>query len=139
MRTDPLNTATAIEPKADRRAMIAENAETLGVPGLRVVDGKAPAALHDLTAPDAIFIGGGASEPGVIDACWDALKPGGRMVANCVTLEGEAELLNRFESMGGELVRLAISRAEPVGPFHGWRPLMPVTQWRIAKPFEQPS
>jgi precorrin-6Y C5,15-methyltransferase (decarboxylating) len=136
MRADPLNRAVAIEPKAERRAMIAENAETLGVPGLEIVDGKAPDALHDLPAPDAIFVGGGASSDGVIDACWSALKPGGHLVANCVTLEGEAELLRRFESMGGDLVRLAISRAEPVGPYHGWRPLMPVTQWRIQKPME---
>ena len=68
-----------------------------------------------------------------------ALKPGGHLVANCVTLEGEAELLRRLETLGGDLIRLAVSRAEPVGPYHGWRPLMPVTQWRIRKPMESTS
>lgn len=138
MRTDPLCRAIALEPKPGRRAMIAENAELLGVPGLTILDGKAPDALADLEAPDAIFIGGGASTEGVIDACWSALKPGGRLVANCVTLEGEAELLRRFEAIGGELIKMAVSRAEPVGPYHGWRPLMPVTQWRITKPMGAP-
>jgi precorrin-6Y C5,15-methyltransferase (decarboxylating) len=139
MRTDPLCRAIALEPKPARRAMIAENAELLGVPALTILEGKAPEALTDLEAPDAIFIGGGASTEGVVDACWTALKPGGRLVANCVTLEGEAELLRRFEAMGGELVKMAVSRAEPVGPYHGWRPLMPVTQWRITKPMGVPS
>ncbi|MCR9175893.1 MAG: precorrin-6y C5,15-methyltransferase (decarboxylating) subunit CbiE [Alphaproteobacteria bacterium] len=139
MRADPLNRAVAIEPKAARRAMIAENAETLGVPGLEIVDGTAPDALDGLPEPDSIFVGGGASSDGVIDACWSALKPGGHLVANCVTLEGETELLRRFETLGGELIRLAVSRAEPVGPYHGWRSLMPVTQWRIRKPMESTS
>jgi precorrin-6B C5,15-methyltransferase / cobalt-precorrin-6B C5,C15-methyltransferase len=139
MRADPLNRAVAVEPKAARRAMIAENAETLGVPSLEIIDGTAPDALQDLPAPDSIFVGGGASSDGVVDACWSALKPGGHLVANCVTLEGEAELLRRFETLGGDLIRLAVSRAEPVGPYHGWRPLMPVTQWRIRKPMESTS
>ncbi len=139
MRSDPLNRAVAVEPKAARRAMIAENAETLGVPSLEIIDGTAPDALQDLPAPDSIFVGGGASSDGVVDACWSALKPGGHLVANCVTLEGEAELLRRFETLGGDLIRLAVSRAEPVGPYHGWRPLMPVTKWRIRKPMESTS
>ena len=135
MRMHPLNRAVAIEPKPRRRAMIAANAERLGTPALTVVDGTAPAALAGLEAPDAVFVGGGASNPGVIEACWAALKPGGRLVANTVTLESEAVLLAKRAGLGGELVRISVERAEPVGPFHGWRPLMPVTQWRIMKPF----
>jgi len=133
LRADPLNRALALEPKAERRAMMAENATTLGVPTLHIIEGRAPEALAGLEDPDAVFVGGGASDPAVIDACWSRLRPGGRLVANCVTLEGEAELLRRFHALGGELVRLAVNRAEPVGPYHGWRPLMPVTQWRIEK------
>lgn len=135
MRSHELNRAIALEPKPERRAMIAANAERLGTPGLKIVEGTAPAALAGLEPPDAVFVGGGASEPGVIEACWAALKPGGRLVANTVTLESEAVLLAKHAEMGGELVRIAVERAEPVGPYRGWRPLMPVTQWRIAKPY----
>lgn len=138
LRADPLNRAVAIEPKPARRALIAANAERLGTPSLRIVDGRAPDALAGLQAPDAVFVGGGASMPGVIEACWAALRPGGRLVANTVTLESEAVLLARRAGLGGELVRLSVERAEPVGPYHGWRPLMPVTQWRISKPFGGP-
>lgn len=135
LRADPLNRAVAIESKPGRLMMIAANAERLGTPTLAIVDGHAPDALAGLEAPDAVFVGGGASVPGVIEACWAALRPGGRLVANTVTLESEAVLLAKRAGLGGELVRIAVERAEPVGPFHGWRPLMPVTQWRIMKPF----
>lgn len=126
--------AVAVERDAMRCAVIARNAASLGVPELRVVHGAAPAALAGLPAPDAIFLGGGASEPALWDALWPALKPGGRLVANAVTLAGEAELLRRHAALGGELARLAVSRAEPVGGFVAWRPLMPVTQLVLAKP-----
>ncbi len=135
MRADPLNHAIAIEPKPGRRAMIAVNAERLGTPGLRIVDGHAPEALAGLAPPDAVFVGGGASIPGVIEACWTALRPGGRLVVNTVTLESQAVLLAKHAELGGEMVRLSVERAEPVGPYHGWRPLMPVTQWRLGKPY----
>ena len=102
---------------------------------MQILAGTAPDTLSNLAAPDAIFIGGGASADGVIQACWTALKPGGRLVANVVTLEGEAALLVWQSDLGGSLTRIAISRAEPVGPFQGWRPLMPVTQWSITKPW----
>jgi precorrin-6Y C5,15-methyltransferase (decarboxylating) len=134
MRAAPRARAIAIERKAERRAMIAENAESLGTPLLQVVAGAAPEALAGLEAPDAVFIGGGVSEPGVLEASWDALRPGGRLVANAVTLEGETALLAWQKTRGGDLTRLAISRAEPVGPFHGWRPMMPVTQYAATKP-----
>lgn len=139
MRADPLNRALAIEPKPGRRAMIAENAERLGTPHLDIRDGTAPEALAGLEAPDAVFVGGGASVPGVIDTCWRALKPGGRLVTNAVTLESEAVLLAQFSDLGGELLRISIDRADPVGPFHGWRPSMPVTQWRLTKPYGEAS
>ncbi|WP_340117618.1 precorrin-6y C5,15-methyltransferase (decarboxylating) subunit CbiE [Pelagibius sp. 7325] len=133
MRAAPRARAVAIERKAERRAMIADNAENLGTPQLQIVGGEAPDALYGLEAPDAVFIGGGASKPGLIEVCWTALKPGGRMVANAVTLEGEAALLAWQKQHGGALTRFAISRAEPVGPFQGWRPMMPVTQYQSMK------
>jgi precorrin-6Y C5,15-methyltransferase (decarboxylating) len=126
--------AVAIERNDKRRAMMARNAATLGVPQLAIVAGSAPDALDGLARPDAVFIGGGVTADGVAQACWDALEPGGRLVANAVTLESEHALFHLHERLGGELVRLAISRAEPVGGLTGWRPLMPVTQWRVVKP-----
>lgn len=133
MRAAPRARAVAIERKAERRAMIAENAESLGTPLLQIVAGEAPEALYGLEAPDAVFIGGGVSNPGLIEVCWTKLKTGGRMVANAVTLEGEAALLAWQREHGGALSRIAISRAEPVGPFQGWRPMMPVTQYSSVK------
>ncbi|MEM6619424.1 MAG: precorrin-6y C5,15-methyltransferase (decarboxylating) subunit CbiE [Pseudomonadota bacterium] len=124
--------ALGIEPRADRRALAAANATALGTPGLRLIEGKAPEVLAGLPAPDAVFIGGGLSGDAV-DAAWAALKPLGRLVCNAVTLESEALLLSLHARMGGELCRLQITRAEPVGPRLGWRPQMPVTQWSHLK------
>jgi precorrin-6Y C5,15-methyltransferase (decarboxylating) len=87
-----------------------------------------------LDAPDAAFIGGGISEEGVFDAVWSRLKPGGRLVANAVSLEGEARLSELFRAHGGDLLRLAVAHAKPIGSMHGWKPAMPVTQWRVTKP-----
>ena len=99
-----------------------------------MVTGAAPDALVGLPEPDAIFIGGGVSEPGVLPAALAALRPGGRCVANAVTLEGEAALLAAFAAQGGSLRRFSVDRASPVGGMHGWRPAMPVTQWAWTKP-----
>jgi precorrin-6B C5,15-methyltransferase / cobalt-precorrin-6B C5,C15-methyltransferase len=126
--------AVAIEREAARCARIATNALDLGVPELEVVQGAAPAALAGLAPPDAVFIGGGVTNPGLLEACWQALRPGGRLVANAVTLEAEAMLLEAAERWGGELARIAIARAVPVGRFRSWRPLMPVTQLALKKP-----
>ncbi|MBI3505956.1 MAG: precorrin-6y C5,15-methyltransferase (decarboxylating) subunit CbiE [Proteobacteria bacterium] len=134
LRAAPRTRAIAIERDAARRARIARNAETLGVPELAVVAGEAPAALDGLEAPDAVFIGGGASIPGLIERCWAALEPGGTLVANAVTLESEAVLAGWHDRHGGDLVRLSVAHAEPVGPHHGWRPAMPVTQLAVKKP-----
>ncbi len=120
--------AIGIEPLANRREMAMQNAHWLGAPALQLVDGTAPDALAGLPAPDAVFIGGGISLA-AIEASQGALKPFGRLVAHAVTLESEAVLLDAFSRHGGELERMAVQAAEPVGPFHGWRPAMPVTQW----------
>ncbi|MEU8772596.1 precorrin-6y C5,15-methyltransferase (decarboxylating) subunit CbiE [Streptomyces sp. NPDC048606] len=134
MRTHPSCRAVAVERVPERAARITRNAAALGVPGLRVVVGAAPAALEGLPAPDAVFIGGGLTAPGLLDAAWTALAPGGRLVVNTVTLESEAVLAEHYRRHGGELVKLAVSHAVPVGGFTGWRQAMPVTQWSVAKP-----
>jgi precorrin-6Y C5,15-methyltransferase (decarboxylating) len=126
--------ALAIEREPARCAMITNNAERLGTPELEVICGAAPGQLTGLPPPDAVFIGGGISTPGVMEASWTALGPGGRLVANVVTAEGERVLLEWQARHGGELTRLAIARLAPVGPHHGWRPLMPVTQLTLTKP-----
>ena len=128
LRAAPHSRAIALEPTAERRAMAARNAAGLGVPHLEILDARAPDALADLPAPDAVFIGGGLAA-GAIELAITALKPGGRLVAHAVTLESEAVLLAAHARHGGDLVRLSINRAGPVGSYHGWRPAMPVTQW----------
>jgi precorrin-6B C5,15-methyltransferase / cobalt-precorrin-6B C5,C15-methyltransferase len=134
MLADPSLRAVAVEQKADRAARISRNAAAFGVPGLHVIEGAAPAALAGLAAPDAIFVGGGAGHAGVLDAASRALRPGGRLVVNAVTLETEGLLLARHAALGGELIRIAIARADAVGTMSGWRPALPVTQWLWTKP-----
>lgn len=126
--------AIGIEARQDRADRAARNAMALGASDLKIVLGAAPAALSDLEAPDAVFIGGGLSQDGVFDAAWSRLRSGGRLVANVVSLEGEARLTELFRKHGGELIRLAIAHAKPVGNMHGFKPAMPVTQWRVIKP-----
>lgn len=124
--------AIGIEPRADRRALAAANALALGVPKLELVEGRVPEALAGLEPPDAVFVGGGLSHES-FEAAWAALRPLGRLVCNAVTLESEALLLELHENFGGQLVRIGVARAEPVGGKTGWRALMPVTQWSLVK------
>ncbi|MER5635381.1 precorrin-6y C5,15-methyltransferase (decarboxylating) subunit CbiE [Kitasatospora sp. NPDC002227] len=126
--------AVSVERSPVRAERIARNAAILGVPRLRVVTGPAPAALEGLPTPDAVFVGGGLTAPGLLDACWAALPVGGRLVANTVTLESEALLTEWYRRHGGELLRLSVAHAVPVGGFTGWRQAMPVTQWSVVKP-----
>jgi precorrin-6Y C5,15-methyltransferase (decarboxylating) len=133
MRAHPLCRTVAVESHPDRAARIARNASALGVPGLQVVHGTAPDALAGLPTPDAVFVGGGASRDGVLDACLDALAPGGRLVVHGVTLETERLLVGRYAEHGGELTRVAVESAEPIGTFTGWTPARAVTQWAWTK------
>ena len=127
-------TAVAVERDPARAAIIARNASSLGVPGLPVIIERAPEALSGLVPPDAIFIGGGISAPGLLPAMWTALRPGGRLVANVVSIEGEARLFEWQARHGGSLTRIGVSRAEPAGAHHLWRPLATVTQLSVTKP-----
>jgi precorrin-6B C5,15-methyltransferase / cobalt-precorrin-6B C5,C15-methyltransferase len=105
----------------------------LGVPNIQIINGQAPNILINLPAPDAIFIGGGLTISGVFETCWNALKPGGKLVANGVTVETEQLIFQLQQQYGGKLDRIAIQRAEPVGKFLGWKALNPVTQWSVEK------
>lgn len=133
MRAHPSCTASAIEANPERAARIGRNASNLGVPGLHVVVGSAPEALADLPAPDAIFIGGGATASGVVDSCLDALGVGGRLVVHGVTLETERVLAGLHQQWGGELTRIAVEIAEPIGSYTGWKPMRTVTQWAFTR------
>jgi precorrin-6Y C5,15-methyltransferase (decarboxylating) len=130
----PFMRAIALERRADRAARIRRNAAAFGVPHLEIVEDSAPAALAHLPAPDVIFVGGGANEPGMLDALTAALRSGGRLVVNAVTLETEALLIARHAALGGDLIRLAITRAGTLGEKAGWRSALPVTQWIWTKP-----
>jgi precorrin-6Y C5,15-methyltransferase (decarboxylating) len=132
--SDPMMRAIAIEARGDRAAQIRRNAAAFGVPGIEIIQGRAPVALAQLPTPDAVFIGGGAADAGVIDGAIAALRSGGRLVINAVTLESEALLLARHAILGGDLVQIAIARAAALGGKTGWRPALPVTQWAWTKP-----
>ncbi|TIQ37613.1 MAG: precorrin-6y C5,15-methyltransferase (decarboxylating) subunit CbiE [Mesorhizobium sp.] len=134
MLAHPSMRAIAVEADAERAARIHRNAAHCGVPGLVVIEGSAPKALGKLETPDAIFIGGGGSDAGVLEKAIKALRAGGRLVANAVTLEMEALLLGEHNKRGGDLTRIALSRASPVGSMQAWRPAMPVMQWSWVKP-----
>ncbi|MBS0517751.1 MAG: precorrin-6y C5,15-methyltransferase (decarboxylating) subunit CbiE [Proteobacteria bacterium] len=133
----PSMKAIGIEADAARAARAARNAAALGAPDLGIVQGRAPDALAGLAAPDAVFIGGGLSKADVFEAAWSALKPGGRLVANAVSLASEAGLIALFQRHGGELVRLEVTRAGKAGDsgkVFVWRPAAPIVQWRVRKP-----
>jgi precorrin-6B C5,15-methyltransferase / cobalt-precorrin-6B C5,C15-methyltransferase len=133
MRSNSRCEAIAIEQHPTRLQLIADNATTLGTPNLRIIAGEAPTALNDLPTPDAIFIGGGLTTENLFETCWQALRAGGRMVINAVTVEGEQKIFEWQREWGGELTRIAIQRAEPVGKFLGWKAIAPVTQWSVVK------
>lgn len=128
--------AIGIEQDAGRAARAARNAASLGTPDLRIVQGRAPEACEGLPTPDAVFIGGGLGTSGIFDAAWAALKPGGRLVANAVSLHSEARLIELFRMHGGELMRLDVSRASKAGTgdVFVWRAASPIIQWRVSKP-----
>ncbi|SJZ83939.1 precorrin-6Y C5,15-methyltransferase (decarboxylating) [Enhydrobacter aerosaccus] len=129
--------AIGIEADPERAARAARNAASLGTPDLRIVQGKAPDALTGLATPDAIFIGGGLSKAAVFEAAWSALKPGGRLVANAVSLASEARLIELLQRHGGELVRLEVARSGKAGSGDSkafvWRLAAPIVQWRVRK------
>ncbi|WP_199302010.1 precorrin-6y C5,15-methyltransferase (decarboxylating) subunit CbiE [Pseudanabaena cinerea] len=131
MRSHPRCQAIAIEKS--RTHFITENAIALGTPNLQIIAGQAPDVLQGLPTPDAIFIGGGATTTGLMDICWQSLRSQGRIVANVVTLEGEQQLWQWQQKYGGTLTQIAISRAEAIGSFLGWKPMRPVTQWQVIK------
>ena len=134
MLADPSLRAVAVERNEDRVARIRRNAAAFGVPGLEIVAGAAPDAFAGLPTPDAIFVGGGAGDGGLLDAVARALRPAGRLVVNAVTLNTESLLLMRHAVLGGKLTRIAISRADALGAQTGWHAAMPVTQWIWTKP-----
>ena len=136
MRAHPSCRALAIEADDGRQQLIEHNRDALGVPGLQLIRGKAPQALQGLERPDAIFIGGGVTREGVLETCWEQLKPGGRLIANAVTLQSEVTLMSWRERFGGELTRIHVAQAQPLGEFDTWRQALPITLLDLVKPFD---
>jgi precorrin-6B C5,15-methyltransferase / cobalt-precorrin-6B C5,C15-methyltransferase len=132
LRADPGCRAIAIERNLDRVKRIGGNAEALGVPGLEVLHGAAPAVLASLPRPDAVFVGGGATHE-TLEQSWSALRPGGRLVVHAVTQETEMIMIDCWKRHGGELTRLSVEHLEPIGRYHGWRPARGVVQWSAVK------
>lgn len=125
--------AISIEPRADRVANITANIAAFGLERrMRVVHGRAPDALAGLPAPDAVFVGGGGNAA-LFAALWDMLAPGTRLVANAVTLESEALLAGLHARLGGDLLRIELARAAPLGGMRGWQPARPVVQWSVLR------
>ncbi|MBW4602083.1 MAG: precorrin-6y C5,15-methyltransferase (decarboxylating) subunit CbiE [Calothrix sp. FI2-JRJ7] len=133
MRSHQKCRAIAIEQSTSRLQYISDNAANLGTPYIDIIQGKAPDALQNLSTPNVIFIGGGVTSEGVLETCWQALPKNGRLVANVVTIEGEQKLFEWYQKVGGELSRIAIQRAEPIGKFMAWKAMAPVTQWSVIK------
>lgn len=133
MRAARAAQAIAFEQNEARVALIAENALNLGAPGLEVVAGAAQRTLEGQPIPSAIFLGGAVTSDAVFETCWSALPPGGRLVANAVTLEGETALIARHETHGGDLVRIDVSHLTRIGSRRALKPRLAVTQWRAAK------
>lgn len=134
MRAHPRCRAIAVEADTGRQEHIRHNRDALGVPALQLVAGNAPGALEGLPVPDAIFIGGGVTVAGVLEQCWASLKPGGRLLANAVTLQSEAMLMAWRERVGGELTRIAVAHAQQLGSFDTWRGALPITLLHVRKP-----
>jgi precorrin-6Y C5,15-methyltransferase (decarboxylating) len=133
MRAHPRCRTIAVEADGGRASLIADNATRFGVPALRVVEGRAPDALAGLPEPDAVFVGGGATREGVLEAVWERLRPGGRLVVHAVTLETEQVVLAWARRVGGELTRISVETARPIGTFTGWTPARAVVQWSVVK------
>jgi precorrin-6B C5,15-methyltransferase / cobalt-precorrin-6B C5,C15-methyltransferase len=133
LRSHPAARAVAVESDPERAARIGRNAARLGVPDLVVVNGRAPASLADLADPDAVFVGGGAGVPRLLETCRERLRSGGRLVVHAVTFETERVLVDAFAEHGGELTRVSVERAEPLAGYTGWAPARPVVQWSWRK------
>ena len=133
MRSDPSSRAFAFERNGERAHRIERNARRLGVPGLRIISGTAPGTFEGAERPHAIFIGGGLGTPHLVEACWESLARGGRLVANAVTVEGEVALASWHAKLGGELLRISVSHADAIGSMLCFRPSLPVTQWAVTK------
>ena len=136
MRAHPSCRALAVEADEGRQLLIEHNRDALGVPGLQLIRGSAPQALTGLERPDAIFIGGGVTREGVLETCWAQLKPGGRLIANAVTLQSEVTLMAWRERHGGELTRIHVAQAQPLGEFDTWRQALPITLLDVTKPLD---
>lgn len=79
-----------LERQDSRLELIRRNSRKLGCVNYACMQGEAPEALAALPAPDRVFIGGGGGAlESILQACFDALNPGGLLAASAVTTESE--------------------------------------------------
>ncbi|MFM6851087.1 MAG: precorrin-6y C5,15-methyltransferase (decarboxylating) subunit CbiE [Terrabacter sp.] len=135
-RQHPRNEVHAVERDPGRAERVRRNARLLGVPGLRVVEAWSSDAVAGLPRPDAVFVGGGATTD-LLDACWSALAPGGRLVVHGVTVETELLLHDARRRLGGSMSRIAVEELDEIGSLHGWKPARSIVQWSVEKPVDQ--
>ncbi|MGY3037141.1 precorrin-6Y C5,15-methyltransferase (decarboxylating) [Bradyrhizobium sp. USDA 4354] len=125
--------AIAFEAREDRAANVRKNAAAFGLAHrVTAATGRAPEALAGLELPDAVFIGGGLDNA-LFDAIWSRLAPGARLVAHSVTLETEALLGELHQRHGGELMRVEIAHAAPLGRYRSWETARAVVQWSVVR------
>lgn len=135
--------AVGLERREERAARARRNVTRFGLDGrvdvrlgeaADLVEALAADAGH-ATAPDAVFFGGGVDRA-TVESCWRALRPGGRLVVHGVTLETAGLLVELHRDLGGELSRIQLEAAEPIGRFTGWKPARPIVQWVAHRPQE---
>ena len=130
--THPANRAFGVERDPARAERARRNAAEFGLGGFTVIEGDSLSRLHDLPPPDAVFVGGGLGAE-LLEALWPRLPIGCRLVAHGVTLETEGLLAFAHAQYGGQLLRLELAEAAPLGTKRGWKSSYPVVQWRVVR------
>lgn len=128
----PSLTASGIERNADRAARAQANAAKFGVGHFDIRVGNSVDLIDTLPRPDAVFIGGGLNAA-LLDKLWSTLPSGTRLVVNAVTLETESLVTQAHATRGGNLIRIDVATAQPLGTMRGWKASYPVTQWSITR------
>jgi precorrin-6B C5,15-methyltransferase / cobalt-precorrin-6B C5,C15-methyltransferase len=123
----------ALEADPARAARARGNVEAFGL-GHRhqLTEARAPEGLADLPTPDAVFIGGGASEA-LLWRLWEIMPPGTRLVLNAVTIETEALVLDWSARHGGTLLKIELSEPVALGRKRGWKTSLPILQWSVIR------
>ena len=116
----PRGRVYAVECRPEGCALIKANREKFRTRNLVLVEGLAPAALSDLPAPDAVFIGGSkGSLAAIADAALDKY-PDARICVAGIALETLSAAVAALTAKGRtvQVSQIAVSRAKAVGGLH---------------------